>query len=161
MLAVALAAGAAVAAPGKGKGGTKDKVVTYSLFGTVKAVGEDSVTVDVEKGNKAARVKLVGQEPATFAVDSETKIERNDEDAALTDVQVGDEVKIQSKAPASATTFTARQLQAGPSPSPIPAPPIPAPSRSDTNFWPGPSGSGFSVAPNTGSGLRRLYNQGL
>lgn len=121
VLAVVLAAGAAVAAPGKGKEGTakKDKVVTYTLFGTVTAVGEDSVTVDVEKGNKAARVKFVGQEPATFAVGSETKIERNDEEAVLADIQVGDEAKIQSKAPASATTFTARQLQAeGPEPVP-------------------------------------------
>ncbi len=84
-------------------------------------MGEGSVTVDVEKGNRAARGKFVGQEPATFAVNSATKIERNDEDAGLTDVQVGDEVKIQSKAPASATTFTARQLQAeGPEPAPDP-----------------------------------------
>ena len=131
-LMLALVGGTAVAAPGKGKGGTKDKVITYTLFGTVTAVGEGSVTVDVEKGNKAARMKFVGQEPATFAVDSGTKIERNDEDALLTDVQVGDEVKIQSKAPASATTFTARQLHAeGPEPAPASDPGTTDPGTTD------------------------------
>jgi hypothetical protein len=46
-----------------------------------------------------------------FEVDSETKIEVNGEDATLANVQVGDEVKVQVKAPASDTSLTARQLQ--------------------------------------------------
>ncbi len=122
---VALVAGTAVAKPGKGKG-KGPKAITYVFHGTVTAVtpagtiidpvtGEtataDSVTIDVKQGNKAARsyVAANGGGLVRFAVDSATKIQRNDEAAAFADIQVDDEVKVQVKAPRSATS---RQLYA-------------------------------------------------
>lgn len=124
-LVVAITAGTAVAKPDKAKGPKKEKTVTYVFYGVVEAVtpagtdpltgetvGSDSVTVDVKKGNKAARNFVAAKGASqTFEVDSDTKIEVNGEDATLADIQVGDEVKVQVKAPASAESFTARQLQ--------------------------------------------------
>jgi hypothetical protein len=123
-LVVAMTAGTAVAKPDKAKGPKKPKTVTYVFHGTVETVtlgtdsptgetvGSGSVTVDVKKGNKAARTFVAAHSASqTFEVDSDTKIEVNGEDATLTDVQVGDEVKVQVKAPASDTSLTARQLQ--------------------------------------------------
>ncbi len=120
-LVVSLVAGTAVAKPDKGP--KKEKTVTYVFHGTVsqvtlastdpitgEPVSSDSVVVDVKQGNSAAR-SYVGQQ-VTFAVGPETKIERNGEEALLSEIQGGDRVKVQVKAPASADTFTARQLQA-------------------------------------------------
>jgi hypothetical protein len=128
-LVVAMSAGTAVAKPDKAKGPKKPKTVTYVFHGTVETVtlgtdsptgetvGSGSVTVDVKKGNKAARTfaKSNGTsqtfEVDSDGIDSDTKFEVNGEDATLADVQVGDEVKVQVKAPASDTSLTARQLQ--------------------------------------------------
>ena len=123
-LVVAMTAGTAVAKPDKAKGPKKPKTITYVFHGTVETVtpgtdsptgetvGSGSVTVDVKKGNKAARTFDAAHGASqTFEVDSETKIEVNGEDATLADVQVGDEVKVQVKAPASDTSLTAGQLQ--------------------------------------------------
>ena len=140
-LVVALTAGTAVAKPGKGKGPKKEKTVTYVFQGTVAEVNqagtdpttglpitdpdtgepvEDAVVVDVKKGNKAAK-SYVGQQ-AEFAVDSATKIERNDQEAPLAKIQQGDKVMVQVEAPASATSFAAKIISAeGPEPAPDPA----------------------------------------
>lgn len=122
-LVVALTSGVAVAKPGKAKGPKKEKTVTYVFHGIVSSVsttttdpltgeslGSDAVTVSVERGNKAAR-SYSGQD-VTFAVDSGTNVQRNDEEAALSDIQPGDTVKVQVKAPSSETSFTARQVLA-------------------------------------------------
>ena len=133
-LVVALTAGTAIAKPGKAKGPKKAKSVTYVFHGTVSEVTqagtdtttgepvEDGVVVDVEQGNKAAK-SYIGKQ-AQFAVDSATKIERNDkEEATLSDLQKDDKVMVQVKAPASATSFTAKIISAeGPEPAPAPAP---------------------------------------
>ena len=124
-LVVAMTAGTAIAKPDKAKGPKKEKTITYVFHGTVGAVtpagadpltgeivGSDSVTVDVKKGNKAARTFVAANGASqTFEAGPGTKIEVNGEDATLADVQVGDEVKVQVKAPASDTSLTARQLQ--------------------------------------------------
>jgi hypothetical protein len=47
----------------------------------------------------------------TFGVNCGTKIEVNDEEATLADIQVSDKVQVQVKAEASETSLTARQLQ--------------------------------------------------
>ncbi len=112
-LVVSLVAGTAVATPGKGNG-KGPQVITYVFHGTITAVTpagsidpvtlvattSDTVTVDVEQGNAAAK-PYIGKQ-VTFAVDP----------ADLADVQVGDEVKVQVKAPPNAAApLTARQLQ--------------------------------------------------
>jgi len=132
-LMLALVGGTAVAERGSGNSGNSGsgnsgkKVVTYNFDGTATAVTlastgdpvtgvgttSDTITVDVEKGNKAARTFVdKNGDSQTFKVDSNTKIEVNEnEDATLEDVQVGDEVKVQVKAPPSATApLTARHL---------------------------------------------------
>ncbi len=130
-LVVALTAGTALAKPGKGKGPQKQKTVTYVFQGTVTEVTqagpdtgepvEDGIVVDVKQGNKAAK-SYIGKQ-AEFAVDSATKIERNDQEATLSDLQQGDKVMVQVKAPASATSFTAKIISAEePEPAPEPAP---------------------------------------
>ena len=129
-LVVALVAGTAVAKPGSDNSGKKK--VTYVFHGTVTALTqavtdpntglpipdpntglpvEDSVTVDVKQGNKAARTFVAANgNPQTFKVDANTEVNES-EDATLADVVVGDRVKVQVKAPPSATALTARQLQ--------------------------------------------------
>lgn len=142
-LVVALTAGTAVAKPDKAKGPKKEKSVTYLFQGTVAEVTqaatdpvtglpitdpntgeplEDGIVVDVKQGNKAAKAKgFIGQQ-VSFAVDSATKIERNDKEATLAELQPGDKVMVQVKAPASATSFTAKNISAeGPEPAPDPA----------------------------------------
>ena len=71
-----------------------------------------SVTLEVKKGNRAARDYVAANGSSqTFNIDDNTKIEVNEERAELTDVQVGDEAKVQVKAARDATTpFTARHL---------------------------------------------------
>lgn len=108
-----------------GSGNSGKKMVTYNFNGTVAAVttasinpttgetvGSNSVTVEVQKGNKAARDFVVANRASqTFNIDSNTKVEINeDEDATLADVQTGDEVKVQVKASSAAAPHTSRQL---------------------------------------------------
>ncbi len=77
--------------------------------GTVQEVAADGtyVVVDVTGGNKRARAHLGVQQ---FGVTPETKIEVNEEDADLSDLAQGDEVKVQSKAAKDATEFDARKI---------------------------------------------------
>lgn len=139
---LAMLAGTAVAksensGPGSGNSGSgssgnsgsgKGQVV-YNFKGVVTAVtpagtvtdattgataASDSVTVDVQKGNKAARTFVAANGASqTFNLSSNTKIEVNEnEDATLADVQVGDEVQVQVKASATAAApLTARKLE--------------------------------------------------
>jgi len=102
-LVVALAAGTATA-----KQNGKDRA-TYNFKGTVEEVAEDGsyVVVDVTDGNKRARAHLGLQQ---FGVTEDTKVEINEEDAAVADLVTGDEVKVQSKAPKDATEFMARRI---------------------------------------------------
>ena len=102
-LLVALAAGAATA-----KQNGKDRA-TYNFKGTVEEVAEDGsyVVVDVTDGNKRAREHLGIQQ---FGVTEDTKVEVNEEDAALSDLVAGDEAKVQSKAAKDATEFVARKI---------------------------------------------------
>ncbi len=102
-LVVALVGGTAAA-----KQGGKDRA-TYTFKGTVQEVAADGtyVVVDVTGGNKRARAHLGVQQ---FGVTPETKIEVNEEDADLSDLAPGDEVKVQSKAAKDATEFDARKI---------------------------------------------------
>jgi hypothetical protein len=102
-LAVALAAGTATAKQ-NGK-----NTATYNFKGTVQMVADDgsNVVVDVTGGNKRARAHLGVQQ---FGVTPETKIEVNEEDAELSALAAGDEVKVQSKAAKDATEFVARKI---------------------------------------------------
>ena len=102
-LVVALVGGTAVA-----KQGGKDRA-TFNFKGTVQEVAADGtyVVVDVTGGNKRARAHLGVQQ---FGVTPETKIEVNEEDADLSDLAQGDEVKVQSKAAKDATEFDARKI---------------------------------------------------
>ena len=102
-LMVALVAGTAAAKQGgKGK-------ATYNFDGTVQEVASDGsyVVVDVTDGNKRARAHLGIQQ---FGVTPETKIEVNEEEAELSDLVAGDEVRVQSKAAKDATEFVARKI---------------------------------------------------
>ena len=108
-LMVALLAGTATAESKKGPGGGS-AVKTYNFEGTIAEIGEDSVVVEVTKGNKAAR-PFVGQ-AVPFAVTAETKIEVDEAEATLSDLVVGDEVSVQSRAPRDAQSFTARKIEA-------------------------------------------------
>lgn len=102
-LVVALAAGTATA-----KQNGKNRA-TYNFKGTVEQVAEDGsyVVVDVTDGNRRARAHLGVQQ---FGVTEETKIEINEEDALLSELVPGDEVKVQSKAAKDATEFVARKI---------------------------------------------------
>ena len=102
-LVVALAAGTATA-----KQNGKNRA-TYNFKGTVEQVAEDGSygVVDVTDGNKRARAHLGEQQ---FGVNEETKVEINEEDAAVSDLTVGEEVKVQSKAAKDATEFAARKI---------------------------------------------------
>ncbi len=102
-LVVALAAGTATAKQ-NGK-----NVSTYNFKGTVEEVALDGsyVVVDVTDGNKRARAHLGIQQ---FGVTEDTKVEVNEEVAALSDLVGGDEVKVQSKAAKDATEFVARKI---------------------------------------------------
>ena len=102
-LLVALVAGTAAA-----EQGGKDRA-TYNFDGTVQEVASDGsyVVVDVTDGNKRARAHLGIQQ---FGVTSDTKIEVNEEEAELSALSAGDEVRVQSKAPKDATEFVARKI---------------------------------------------------
>jgi len=102
-LVVALMAGTATA-----KQNGKNRA-TYNFKGTVQEVAVDGsyVVVDVTDGNKRAREHLGTQQ---FGVTEDTKVEINEEDAAVSDLVVGEEVKVQSKAAKDATEFVARNI---------------------------------------------------
>jgi hypothetical protein len=102
-LVVALAAGTATA-----KQNGKNRA-TYNFKGTVQEVAIDGsyVVVDVTDGNKRARAHLGVQQ---FGVTEDTKVEINEEDATVSDLTAGEEVKVQSKAAKDATEFEARKI---------------------------------------------------
>lgn len=102
-LAVALAAGTATAKQ-SGK-----NMATYNFKGTVQEVAADGsyLLVDVTDGNRRGREHR-GVQP--FGVTAETKIEVNEEDAELSALAAGDEVRVQSKAAKDATEFVARKI---------------------------------------------------
>ncbi len=102
-LVVALAAGTATA-----KQNGKNRA-TYNFKGTVQEVAVDGsyVVVDVTDGNRRAR-EHIGVQP--FGVTEDTKIEVHEEDAAVSELTVGEEVKVQSKAAKDATEFVARKI---------------------------------------------------
>ena len=102
-LMVALVAGTAAA-----KQNGKNRV-TYNFKGTLTKVAEDGsyVEVDVTDGNKRARQHLGIQQ---FGVTPDTRIEVNEEDADLSALVVGEQVKVQSKAAKDAEQFDARKI---------------------------------------------------
>ena len=102
-LMVALVAGTA-AAKQNGK-----NLATYNFEGTVEELADDGsyVVVDVTDGNKRGRAHLGIQQ---FGVTSDTEIEVNEEDAQLSDLAAGDEIRVQSKAPKDATEFVIRKI---------------------------------------------------
>ena len=102
-LVVALAAGTATA-----KQNGKNRA-TYNFKGTVQEIAVDGsyVVVDVTDGNRRAREHLGVQQ---FGVTEDTKIEINEEDALLSELVPGDEVKVQSKAAKDATEFVGRKI---------------------------------------------------
>jgi hypothetical protein len=114
-LMVALVAGTAAA---KQNGKYR---ATYNFKGTLEEVASDGsyVAVDVTDGNGRGRdiAEAYAEdnpgEPMVFPVTSETKVEINDAPASPSDLVIGNEVKIQSKAAkdaTSATTFDARKV---------------------------------------------------
>ncbi len=117
-LVLALTAGVAVAKSGNsgpGSGNSGKGKVTYNFEGTITTISTtdpQSVSVNVTGGNKAGRTAAAGQEqPMTFPVSSDTKIEINEVKKTLADLKVGDEVQVQSKAPKGATSFPARKIE--------------------------------------------------
>lgn len=117
---VLVVAPAAFAGNGKGNGtgkggGSKATVVNYSLSGTVTAVGADSITLTVVRGNKAARA-YKGQ-TVTLNITATTLLYKRTADrelvtAALADFAAGDRVNSSGtldRSDASAPVFTARR----------------------------------------------------
>lgn len=105
----------ASAADAKGREAGKDKgrkapVVTYVFKGTVASISEGSVTVDVEKGNKFAKVYAGDQ--VELAVNEATKLRKDDAPVLLSDLSQGDEIVVKARELKGATSFTARMLVA-------------------------------------------------
>ena len=102
-LVVAFAAGTATA---KQNGKYR---ATYNFEGTVREVAADGsyVVVDVTGGNKLARAHLGVQ---SFGVTAGTRVEIDEENAALSDLATGDEVRVQSKAAKNATEFVVHKI---------------------------------------------------
>ncbi len=111
MLALTMSAGVAQA-KGKPTAPKKPALVTYVFKGTIASVdgATSTVAVDVEEANKAAQSFVGGQ--VSFAVSESTKIRLDEAKATLGELAVGDVVMVQAKAPAGATSFTARILSA-------------------------------------------------
>jgi hypothetical protein len=113
-----MAAGTATAkGPGSGKSSSNGKgpaTVTYVFKGEMASVAEDgsSFEIAVAGGNKAGRSAVASGDPLSITVTPETKGELNDQEASMADLQAGDDVVVQSKAPKGATSFTARMLSA-------------------------------------------------
>ena len=117
-LALTMTAGVAQAkGKGTGKGPKPDKLVTYNFEGTIASVdgATSTVVVNVEEANKAARSSLgeqvIGQQ-VSFAVTAETKVEVHGAEATFAELEAGDLVAVQSKAPEGATSFSARVIDA-------------------------------------------------
>lgn len=111
MLVVATAAGTADARSQKAKAAKgKKPPVVYVFKGEVAEVGEDSVTVSVEKGNKFARA--FADEQVEFAVAESTKVIEDDARASLAELDAGDEVVVRSRAERGATSFAANMVVA-------------------------------------------------
>ena len=121
-LLVAMTAATATAkGPGSGKGAGKGQskgkgpaTVTYVFKGEMASVAEDGSSFDiaVTGGNKAGRDAVASGEPLNLTVTDETKVELNDEEATMADLQTGDEVVVQSKAPKGTTSFNADKISA-------------------------------------------------
>jgi hypothetical protein len=102
-LVVGAMAGTALA-----KGGVKS--TTYNFKGTLVSESGTTAVVGITQGNGAAR-KFVGQQ-LTFTVASSTRVDRDDVPVSLSSL-VGEEVRIQSKAPGNTTNnFPARRISA-------------------------------------------------
>ena len=115
-LLVAMAAGTATAkGPGSGKSSGKGPAtVTYVFKGQMESVAEDGSTfeITVQGGNKAGRSAVASDEPLSLTVTDETKVELNDQEASMAELQAGDEVVVQSKGKKGDTSFTARMISA-------------------------------------------------
>jgi hypothetical protein len=121
-LLVAMAAGTATAkGPGSGKSSDKGQskgkgpaTVTYVFEGQMASVTEDgsSFEIAVTDGNKAGRSAVASGEPLSITVTPETKVELNDQEASMADLQAGDDVVVQSKGKKGDTSFTARMISA-------------------------------------------------
>jgi hypothetical protein len=99
----------ALAGTALAKGGFKAK--TFNFEGDVVSTSTTSVVVDVVKGNGAAR-QFEGQQK-TFVVSASTRVDREDVRILPTDLVAGEEVRVQSKAPAGSTdNFPARKISA-------------------------------------------------
>ncbi len=99
---------------GKG-GGSKATVVKYSLSGTVTAVGADSITLTVVKGNKAARAykgQTVTLNVTAASLLYERTADRELVAATLADFAAGDRVNSSGtldRSNAAAPVFTAKR----------------------------------------------------
>ena len=126
-LLVAMAAGTATAkGPGSGKSLGKGKskgpaTVTYVFKGEMASVAEDgsSFEMAVHSGNKAAHAAVASGEPLGLTVitettetENKTKVELNGQEATMADLQAGDKVVVQSKAPKGTTSFKADKISA-------------------------------------------------
>ncbi len=111
VLALTMAAGVAQA-KGKPTAPKKPSLVTYVFEGTIASVdgATSTVAVDVAEANKAAQSFVGGQ--VSFTVSESTKIRLDEAKASLVELEAGDVVMVQAKAPAGATSFTARILSA-------------------------------------------------
>ncbi len=110
MLALTVSAGVAQA---KGKPAVKKAPqITYVFEGSVASVDgtAGTVTVDVSEANNAARSFVGGQ--VSFAVSGATKIKLDEAKVSLAELEAGDTVVVQAKAPAGATSFAARIISA-------------------------------------------------
>ena len=99
LVAVALTASSAIAAPPADKGkkpttgaGCKPKI-TVVLKGTLTGA---PLSVDVTSGNRWGRAYVAGTASTAIAVDANTKVRRQDK-KAITDLVVGDRVLVQAK----------------------------------------------------------------
>ncbi|HEX6709253.1 MAG TPA: hypothetical protein VF068_02890 [Rubrobacter sp.] len=102
-LLVAMAAGTATAkGPGSGKG-KGPATVTYVFKGEMASVAG---------GNKAGRSAVASGDPLSIIVTPETRVELNDQEASMADLQAGDDVVVQAKGQKGDTSFTARTISA-------------------------------------------------
>jgi hypothetical protein len=114
---------------GKGKPAQKkNPVVTYVFKGEVVSADADSVVVSVEKGNKFAK-SYAGQQ-VDFAANGATRVVEDDVKTVVSDLDAGDRVLVQLRAPKSgASDFTARMIVAE---SPVVEEPAPVESTEQT-----------------------------
>jgi|SRR5215216_4412785 len=126
-LLVAMVAGTATAkGPGSGKSkGKGPATVTYVFEGKMAFVTEDgnSFKITVTGGNKAARgavhEAIENGEPLSLTIipektepEDKTRVELNNQEASMADLQAGDKVVVQSKASKGTTSFKADKISA-------------------------------------------------